>query len=598
MSSGHAHFGGPGWTRPKLAPTGDRLAAVRWHDGAANVWIGAGKAPLRLASDLRPWRLRDFHWGANARGLVLVLDRAGTEKRWLAWLDLRSGALTRLTPDHAADAQYVGQLGAENSTVLTAVRHSPSAELELQSVTPTGAVIAEWAGPAKPVLQWIATGTQALAVCASGSIVEWWHGDLADNVWKDVAQIPALDSRASRPVAFSADGRALFATSSVGRDTVALIRLCAPSWTPTVLSAHQEFDVSAVLMAPDGSGPDLVTSTDPGNPQSALSEAALADLTQLRQLAGDAPAWIIDRNDSHCLAEINYHVGGPAYVTLGRASSSVSRQLGRYSGLEKVRVQRRDPFSFEARDGRRITGFLTRPAGHPPWPAVLVIHGGPWSRDCARLDRWAQVLAATGFCCVQVNYRGSRGFGKDFRNAGDGQWSLAMQDDLIDALQSPPVAEIVDPPRIAAMGCGYGGYAALMMATQDVVPLRSVISASAPTDLSRYVASLISFGGSAGLAYAARIGDPEHDGDRLRTASPLNRVADITVPVRLFHGRQDARVPVSHAITFADAMRRADRVCDLTVYEDEGHRFARPQNLSDFRSKSVGFLLGSLNRDA
>src|SRR5260370_23653502 len=136
MSSGHAHFGGPGWTRPKLAPTGDRLAAVRWHDGAANVWIGAGKAPLRLASDLRPWRLRDFHWGANARGLVLVLDRAGTEKRWLAWLDLRSGALTRLTPDHAADAQYVGQLGAENSTVLTAVRHSPSAELELQSVTP------------------------------------------------------------------------------------------------------------------------------------------------------------------------------------------------------------------------------------------------------------------------------------------------------------------------------------------------------------------------------------------------------------------------------------------------------------------------------
>ncbi len=570
---------------------------MRWHDGAANVWIGAGKAPLRLASDLRPWRLRDFHWGKNGRGLVLVLDRAGTEKRWLAWLDLRSGALTRLTPDHAADAHYVGQLGSQRPTVLTAVRHSPSAEFELQTVTPTGAVIAEWPGPGKPVLQWIATGTQALALCASGSTVEWWHGSLADNSWTAVAEVPAADSRASRPVAFSADGSALFATSSVGRDTVALTRLCPPSWTPAVLSAYEGFDITAVLMAPDGSGPDLVTTTDPGNPQSALTEAAAADLMRLQQVADSAPAWIIDRNDSHCLAEVNYPVGGPAYVTFGRTTLAVSRQLGRYSGLEKVRIQPRDAVSFEARDGRRVTAFLTRPAGHPPWPAVLVIHGGPWSSDVAGMDPWAQVLATAGLCCVQVNYRGSRGFGKEFRNAGDGQWSFAMQDDLVDALQSPAVAEVVDPQRVAAMGRGYGGYAALMMATQDVVPLRSVLSASAPTDLPAYVASLTSFGGPAGLAYAARIGHSEDDSDRLRIASPVNRVADITSPVLLFHGRQDARVPVSHAVTFADAMGRAGRDCDLTVYEDEGHRFARPQSLSDFRAKSLGFLLRSLHRD-
>ncbi len=75
----------------------------------------------------------------------------------------------------------------------------------------------------------------------------------------------------------------------------------------------------------------------------------------------------------------------------------------------------------------------------------------------------------------------------------------------------------------------------------------------------------------------------------------MNRIGDITVPVRLFHGRQDARVPVSHAVTFADAMRRADRDCELTIYEDEGHRFARPQSLTDFRAKCLAFLLRSLN---
>ena len=570
------------------------MAAVRWHDGAANVWIAAGKAPLRLASDLRPWRLRDFHWGRNGRGLVLVLDRAGTEKRWLAWLDLRSGALTRLTPDHAADAQYVGQLGTDNPRVLTAVRHAPSAEFELQAVTPTGAVISEWQGPGKPVLQWIATDAQAVAVCATGSNVEWWHGRLADNSWAAAAEIPAEDSRASRPVAFSSDGRALFATSSVGRDTVALVKMSAPSWTAIVLSAHEGFDITSVLMAPDGSGPDLVTTTDPGNLQSALTAAAAADLTRLEQVADGAPAWIVDRNDGHCLAEVCYPVGGPAYVTFGRTTRTVSRHLGRYSGLETVRIQRRDPISFEARDGRRVTGFLTRPPGRPPWPAVLVIHGGPGSRDDAGMDPWAQVLATAGLCCIQVNFRGSRGFGKDFRNAGDGQWSLTMQDDLLDALQSPAVADVVDAHRIVAMGRGYGGYAALMMATQKAVPLRCVVSASAPTDLTRYVAGLMSLGGPAGLGYAARIGHPEHDGDRLFTASPVNRIADIKIPVRLFHGRHDARVPVSHAVTFADAMRRAGRACDLTIYEDEGHHFTRPQNLTDFRANSLGFLKRSL----
>ena len=354
------------------------MAAVRWHDGAPNVWIGAGKAPLRLASDLRPWRLRDFHWGRSGRGLVLVLDRPGTDKRWLAWLDLRSGALTRLTPDHAADAQYIGQLGADKPTVLTAVRHAPSAEFELQAVTPTGAVIAEWQGPGKPVLHWIATDTQALAVCAAGSTVEWWRGRLADNSWAAVAEIPAADSHGSRPVAFSPDGRALFATSSVGRDTVALVRLSAPSWTPAVLSAQDGFDIISVLMAPDGSGPDLVTTTDPGNLQSPLTAAAAADLGRLAQVADGAAAWIVDRNDSHCLAEVSYPVGGPAYVTFSRTTGTVSRHLGRFSGLEAVRIQRRDPISFAARDGRRVTGFLTRPPGRrpgqPSWSS-MVAHG-------------------------------------------------------------------------------------------------------------------------------------------------------------------------------------------------------------------------------
>jgi dipeptidyl aminopeptidase/acylaminoacyl peptidase len=594
MTTGYIILGRPDWTRPRLAPAGDRVAAIRWHDGAANVWIGSGKAPMQLASDLRPWRLREFHWGTDGRGLVLVLDDGSGQRRGLAWLDLRSGAVTRLTPELSADARYAGQISGSKPRVLVSVRHPLARGCVLQTVTPTGEVIDEWQGPSGPVSSWLATQTQAVAICPSGSTCGWWHTDLAEQSWSCIAEFPAADAAASRPLAFSADGTSLFATSSVDRDTIALIRLSPPSWSPEVLSASERFDVMSVLMSPDGSGPDLIATTDADNPQSALTSGAAADLSRLRHLAGDAPARIIGRNATHCLAEVSYPVGGPAYVTFSRSTKAVSKPLVRYTGLGRIRIHRREPFAFKARDGRPVTGFLTRPPGSPPWPTVLVIHDGPWSRDDVHMDPWAQYLASAGLCCVQVNYRGSRGFGKEFRNAGNGQWALAMQDDLVDALLSAPVTEVADGTRIAAMGRGYGGYAALMLTTQDEVGVACAVAASAPTDLVRYAGSLMSFGGAAGFAYAARLGHPTQDRDQLAQASPAGRVDDIHVPLLLFHGRQDACVPVSHATAFADSMRRAGKDHELVIYEDEGHWYSRPQNVADFRLRTVEFMLSKL----
>jgi dienelactone hydrolase len=599
MTSSYIVLGRPDWTRPGLAPTGDRLAAVRWHDGAANVWIGSSKAPMQLASDLRPWRLREFHWGLDGRGLVLVLDEAGVhQRRSLAWLDLRSGAVTRLTSDHAGDVQYVGQIGRRAPQILIAVLQPATGGSELQAVTVTGEVLDRWPGPGKSASWWLATQTQAVAVRSGGSTCIWWHSPLPGLAWTPIAELPAADGQASRPQAFGADGQTLFATSSAGRDTLALVRMSAPSWSPEILSGSDQFDVTSVLMSSDGRAPDLVSTTDPETPQTALTSEAAADLVRLRQVADGARAKIIGRNASHCLAEICYPVGGPAYVTFSRTGTAVSKPLVRYTGLSRVRMHRRTPFSYRARDGLQITGFVTRPAGKQPWPTVLSIHDGPWFRDSARLDPWAQYLASAGFCCVQVNYRGSRGFGKAFRDAGDGQWALAMQDDLIDALGSEPLSDLVDSRRVAALGHGYGGYAALMLATQPQLALSCVVSASAPTDLVRYTSSLMSFGGAAGFGYAARIGQPVEDRDRLISASPVSRVDDISCPALLFHGRQDARIPVSHATEFADSLRRAGKPHELIIYDDEGHWYTRPQNIADFRLRTVEFMLGCVSKAA
>jgi len=504
-------------------------------------------------------------------------------------------AVAPLTPGLASDADYVGQVGGAKPCILIAVRQSPAGASRLQAVTPTGTVMAEWQPPAAQATRWIATGTQAVAVSTSASTCSWWHTWLDRPDWSPIGEIPLTDSLDSRPLAFSSDGRTLFALSSAGRDTVALVRMSAPDWSPDVISEHEQFDITAVLMSPDGSWPDLITTTDPVRPQGALSSAAAADLARLARVAGGAPATIAGRNSGHCLAEISFPVGGPAFVTFSRGSDAVSKPTARFTGFARVRMQPRDPFSYRARDGLLITGFLTRPSGQPPWPAVLAVHGGPWARDRPQFDAWAQFLAAAGLCCIQVNYRGSRGFGKRFRDAGDRQWALAMQDDLVDALQSADVAAVIDRSRIAAIGHGYGGYAALMLATQAEAPLAAVAAASAPTDLPSYVASLRALGGQSGAEQAARIGDPVRDRDQLMATSPVSRAADIAAPVLLFHGRQDARVPVHHAEALAAALEQAGHRYDLTIYADEGHLYARPQNVVDCRAQCLEFLLTNLN---
>jgi len=597
MATGYVVPERPDWTRPRLAPAGDRFAAVRWQDGAANVWIGTGNAPMQLVSDLQPWRLRGYHWAAAGDGLVLVLQLPGAEEHVLAWLDLRARTLTRLTPGLGADSQYAGQGSTTKPSILIGVRHPFTSGFHLQAVTPGGAVQAEWEPPGRAASSWLADDKQALAVQAGDDGYEWWHSPLAEPAWSKILTMPERDAALSLPLAFGA-GSSLYALSSAGRDTVGLVAMSPPDWAPRVLSADDRFDVTAVLMAPDGTGPDLVTTTDPVNPQIALTGEAAADLSRLKQVADGATATIIGRNETHCLAEVSFPVGGPAFVTISRATDAVSKPLARFTGLARTRTQAREPICYRARDGMPITGFVTRPSGPPPWPAVLAVHDGPWAREAAQLDPWAQSVAAAGLCCVQVNYRGSRGFGKAFRDAGDGQWSLAMQDDLIDALRSDALAELIDIGRVAAIGYGYGGYASLMLATQAEIPLAGVAAASAPTDLVRYVGGLLSFGGPAGLLEAARIGDPIADADRLTAASPVARAADITAPVLLFHGRLDARVPVSQATALAGALRSAGRVCELTIYEDEGHRYVRPQNLASLRTSAIDFLVRSLTTAA
>lgn len=248
-----------------------------------------------------------------------------------------------------------------------------------------------------------------------------------------------------------------------------------------------------------------------------------------------------------------------------------------------------------ARDGLSLPVVVTHPAGSrpdQPAPTVLLVHGGPWAPGATTLwDDEPQFLASRGYRVLEVSFRGTTGLGWKHERASWGQWGLAMQDDLEDALLWAVREKLTDPARVCIYGASYGGYAALMGPVRHPGRYRCAVSHVGVTELQLMFSSNWTDVSPAGRMYgwARLVGDPEKDAERLRVNSPLHRVADIKVPVLVAQGRLDRRVSPEHADRFVSAARAAGVDIERVDYE-EGHGFSRPESQADFWQRLELFL--------
>lgn len=255
-----------------------------------------------------------------------------------------------------------------------------------------------------------------------------------------------------------------------------------------------------------------------------------------------------------------------------------------------------------ARDGLSLPVVVTHPpdkAAPEPLPAVLLVHGGPWLRGADTLwSAEAQFLATRGYRVLELEFRGSQGFGWRHFSAGWKQWGLAMQDDLADAVAWATKERLIDPARVCIVGASYGGYAALMGAVRHPDLYRCAVSHVGVTDLNlMYTAAWGNISEqSKRFDLPALLGDRVADAALLRTNSPVNRVAEIKIPVLLVHGELDRRVPIEHADRFTAAARAAGVPVERVDYFDEGHGFFNQHNAVDYLRRLERFLAKSLER--
>jgi len=269
---------------------------------------------------------------------------------------------------------------------------------------------------------------------------------------------------------------------------------------------------------------------------------------------------------------------GPAYALVDIATKSATWLGGKYQNLMPEDVAPVQPIQFKAKDGMALTGYLTLPRGREAknLPLIVFPHGGPASRDAPGFDWWAQAMVSRGYAVLQVNFRGSEGFGWSHVQAGFGEWGRKMQTDLSDGVRFLGEQGKIDPRRVCIVGASYGGYAALAGATLDPGVYRCAASVAGLSDLQKFVTWSKAQNGVDALRYWTRFMGAEAARDPgLTQISPAAHVDGLNIPILLIHGQDDTVVPLEQSQIMAAALKKAGKPYELIVQKGADHWLSR-----------------------
>jgi dipeptidyl aminopeptidase/acylaminoacyl peptidase len=292
------------------------------------------------------------------------------------------------------------------------------------------------------------------------------------------------------------------------------------------------------------------------------------------------------------LIYVDSSTDGPGYALVNIAGGSSDWLGGPYDATVKD-LAPQAAVSFNAADGLPLTGYLTTPKGAPikRLPLVVFPHGGPEARDEPGFDWWAQAMASRGYAVLQVNYRGSGGFGWNFVSAGFGQFGRKMQSDLSDGVNYLAGQGMIDPKRVCIVGASYGGYAALAGATLDTGVYRCAVSVAGISDLRKMENWERGENGEAVQRYWLRylgvkdLGDP-----RLAEISPIDHVDKVTIPILLIHGADDTTVPFEQSQFMFDALQKAGKPVELVRLKHEEHQLEAGDTRLQMLEATMAFL--------
>ena len=597
-------FGNPERISPRISPDGTQLAWIAPSDGVLNVWVapaGTGQgeginwSAARVVTDDSDRGIRMFAWAHDGRHLLYLQDTGGDENWRLHDVDLATMQRRDLTPFDTVQTQLIaGEKKFPTEILVGMNRDNPQLHDVYRLDLTTGELTKEVENPG--FVGWVADSQlvvrAGIAPQPDGGLVLMVRGGGGEE-WRPLLSIDAEDALTSGPVAFSEDGTSMLVLSSVGTNTGRLVRLNLTTGDAEVLAEDPEADVTGIRLHPDTREPQIVTFLKDRSEYRVLDPDVADDLAAIRSLhPGDPSFDDADDTDSTWLIRFTTDTGAVPFFSYDRETRTGRFLFETRPELARYELAPMEPFSFTARDGLTIHGYASFPpgAGREGLPTVLNVHGGPWARDAWGFHPEAQWLANRGYLCIQVNYRGSTGYGKAFVNAGDREWGGRMHDDLVDAIAHITGQGWADPARIAIYGGSYGGYAALVGAAFTPELFRCAVDIVGPSNLKTLIETVPPYWAPMIAQFHRRLGDPAKDADFLWSRSPLSRADNISIPLLIAQGANDPRVKQAESEQIVAALKAAGIDHEYMLFPDEGHGFAKPENRLRFYAAAERFL--------
>ncbi|UCG86724.1 MAG: S9 family peptidase [Gemmatimonadota bacterium] len=590
-------FGNPVRASPQISPDGTKMAYLAPVNGVLNVWVGnVGREDYRPVTHDTDRGVRVYFWAHDGRHIMYLQDVAGDENWRLFSVDLITGSEADLTPFENVQVQIVHHdkhhpndlviaMNKEDVTVHDVYRLDlVTKELELAARNPGN--VANW------VVDSALAVRGAVAATDDGGF-DLLVRDATNADWRTLVSWDTDDALTSGPIGFTRDGKSMYLLDSRGANAAPLVRIDVDTGDLEELARDEQYDVGDVLVHPDTYEVQMVSFVRSRIEHYVLDHSIEADVEAIKQLnPGDFGIYNRTHDDRTWLVGFTEDSKPFSYYVFDRETQKGTFLFYARPELAEYELARMEPISLESRDGYTIHGYIHLPVGstRQNLPTVLLVHGGPWHRDTWGYDPEGQWLANRGYAVLQVNFRGSTGFGKEFLNAGDREWGGKMHDDLVDAVRWIIAQGIADPDRIAVYGGSYGGYAALVGATFTPDLFACAVDVVGPSNLITFIETIPPYWSAYRAILQRRVGDPATDGEFLRSRSPLFHAENIKIPILIAQGANDPRVKQSESEQIVAVMEEKGIDHEYLLFPDEGHGFAKPENRIGFYTAAERFL--------
>jgi dipeptidyl aminopeptidase/acylaminoacyl peptidase len=591
-------FRNPQQSAFRISPDGRHISYLRPYKNRLNIYIRPFNQPdtVRLTTSID--RDISYYFWKNNSTLVYTKDSGGDENYMIFSVDTL-GKEVELARFSNVRVNVLDELKSSPDEILISMNKNNPALFEpyrLNIRTGKLDLLATNNNIKSPVTSWLADNNGEIRVAVSveeGTIThllyratekDTFHTLLSGN-WKDMVA----------PLFFDVDNRHIIALSNLQRDKTALVRIDPVNPDqPEVIFEHEQVDVWWAERTPIRQNLAAVYYVTDKKYSVYLDSIWAAVATDLERLLPGEELYFnaMDDAEEHFIIRTYSDVSPGDFYSYTRSTGKLDFLVNMNPELKAYDLAPMEAISYTARDGTPIQGYLTLPATGPVknLPVVVMVHGGPLSRDLWGYKPDIQMLASRGYGVLQINYRGSWGYGKGFAQAGFKQWGQLMQDDISDGVDWLVNKGIANPKKIAIYGASYGGYAALAGLTFTPDLYACGISYVGPSNLFTLLENLPAYWEPEKEMMYEMIGHPVEDSALLHAISPAFHANQIKAPLFIAQGANDVRVTEIESEQMVQALRNRGVDVVYMLKENEGHGFRLEENRLEFYKAFCGFL--------